>query len=158
MRKELIILICSWVIAIILLLSVSKGRTRLTQITFLFTQTLAWLFEYILVFFNLVEFPYREFKFATRMGFSLYYILFPTVGVLFIIFYPKQPGKLKVFLYYLLFSMVIPTFTSLAAKYSELFHFIHWNWGIHVLSDLLNFYILRKFVLWYQKGIEYQPS
>lgn len=154
MSKEFFILAFSWVISIMTLLSISKGRTRLTQITFLLTQALAWLFEFILVFFDLVEFPYREFKIATNMSFSLYYLIFPTVGVLFILFYPKQASNLKVLLYYLFFSMVIPTYSSLAEKYSNLFQFINWNWGIHVLADLIIFYILKKFIFWFQKGID----
>lgn len=103
MSKEFFIIVSLWIICIITLLTISKGRTRLTQVTFFFIQALAWIFEFILVSFELVEFPYREFRVATKMSFSLYYLIFPTVGVLFILFYPKQPGKLKVFLYYLFF-------------------------------------------------------
>lgn len=154
MSREFFILACSWVISLVTLLSISKGKTRLIQISYLFTQALAWLFEFILVLFRLVEFPYREFKIATKMSFSLYYLIFPIVGVLFIQFYPKQPTKLKVLLYYLLISMVIPTYTSLAERYSNLFQFINWNWGIHVLADMLIFYTVKKFVFWFQKGIE----
>jgi hypothetical protein len=154
MSKEFFILTFLWIISIITLFSISRGRTRLTQITFLFTQALAWLFEFTLVFFGLVKFPYREFKIATNMSFSLYYLIFPTVGVLFILFYPKKPIKLNLLLYYLFFSMVVPTFSSLAEKYSKLIQFINWNWEIHVIADLIIFYILKKFIFWFQKGIE----
>lgn len=153
MSKEFFILAFSWVISIVILLSVSRGRIRLTQITFLFSQGLAWLFEFILVFFDLVEFPYSEFQNATKMNFSLYYLIFPTVGVLFIRFYPKQPTRLKVLFHYLFLSMVIPTYSSLADKYSNLFHSINWNWGIHVVADLIIFYILKNIIFWFQKGI-----
>lgn len=156
MSKELLILVFSWIISVITLLSISKGKTRLhlIQVTFLFSQSLAWLFEFILVYFELVKFPYREFKIATSMSFSLYYLIFPTIGVLFILLYPKQPTMLKVLLYYLFFSMLIPTYTSLAEKYSKLFDFINWNWGIHVLSDLIIFFILKKFIFWFKEGID----
>lgn len=153
MSKEFIILAVSWVVSIMTLVSLSRGRSRLVQITFLFTQTLAWLLVYILVFFNLVSFPYREFKIATTMSFSLYYLLFPMAGVLFILFYPKQPTKRKVLFYYLFFSMLIPTYTSLAEMNSELFQFIKWNWTIHVLADFILFYILKKFIFWFQLGL-----
>lgn len=156
MSKDLLILAFSWIVSIIILLNVSKGRVRLTQITFIFSQSLAWLFEYILVFIDLVRFPYREFKIATKMSFSLYYLVFPTVVALFIHLYPKQSSKGKVLLYYLLFSMVIPTYTFLADKYSNLIQIISWkwNWGIHVAIDILIFYIVKTFVFWFQKGLD----
>ncbi|MDZ5472385.1 CBO0543 family protein [Bacillus sp. 31A1R] len=154
MSVEFFVLVILWVISIITLLIISKGRTRLTQITFLFTQALAWIFEFIITFFKLVEFPYREFKVATEMSFSLYYIVFPTVGVLFILYYPKQLNKLKLLFYYLFFSMVIPIFTFSLERYSKLFHFINWNWTVHVLADLLIFYILKTFIFWFQKGLK----
>ncbi|MEW9053177.1 MAG: CBO0543 family protein [Neobacillus sp.] len=154
MSKEVSILAFSWIICLITLYWVSKGRARLTQITFLFSQALSWLFEFILVYFELVEFPYREFRIATNMSFSLYYLIFPTVGVLFILLYPKQSSILKVLLYYLLFSMVIPTYSLLAERYSNLLQFINWNWGIHVLADLVMFYILKNFIVWFQRGIK----
>ncbi|KAA0547181.1 hypothetical protein FZW96_14520 [Bacillus sp. BGMRC 2118] len=152
MSKEFIILAVSWILSIILLVFLSRGRSRLTLIAFLFTQALAWIFEYTLVYFDLVEFPYREFKKATNLSFSLYYIIFPIVGVLFIVFYPKNPKKVKVLFYYLLFSMVIPTFSSLAERYTDLFHFNNWNWFVHVFADLVVFYIIAKFVFWFKKG------
>jgi hypothetical protein len=154
MSKEFIILAISWGISILTLVTFIRGRARLVQITFLFTQALAWIFVYILVFFNLVRFPYREFKTATTMSFSLYYLLFPTVGVLFILFYPKQPTNRKVLLYYLFFAMLIPTYSSLAERYSELFQFIKWNWPIHVVADLMLFYILKKFIFWFRTGLD----
>lgn len=154
MSRELMILVISWITSIVILVSVSRGRIALTQITFLATQTIAWVFEYILVYFDLVQFPYREFEAATKMSFSLYYMIFPTVGVLFILYYPKSPSKLKVILYYLFFCMVIPTYSSVAEKYSDLFLFIHWNWPVHVLADLIIFYILKKFIFWFKEGLE----
>ncbi|QOR67150.1 hypothetical protein IM538_03085 [Cytobacillus suaedae] len=153
MSKEFYILAFLWIISIITLLSISKGKMRLTQITFLFTQALAWVFEYILVFFKLVEFPYREFEVATKMSFSLYYVIFPVVGVLFILFYPTTSRKGKVFFYYLFFSMLIPTFSSFAEKYTKLFLFVNWNWSVHVLADLIIFYILKQFIFWFRRGI-----
>lgn len=154
MSKEFMILAISWAISIIILLRISKGGVRLTQISFTFTQALAWLFEFILVYFNLVEFPFREFKVATTMSFSLYYLIFPTVGVLFIVFYPKKSNKIVLLFYYLIFAMIIPTFSSLAEKYSDLFKFLNWNWTTNVLADLLIFFILKKFVFWFKEGLE----
>jgi hypothetical protein len=154
MNKEWIILAILWIVCLLTLLLISKGRARLTQITFLFTQAISWLFVFILVFFGLVEFPLREFKISTKMNFSLHYLIFPTVGVLFIRFYPKQPGKLKLLLYFLFFSMLIPTFSLLAEKYSNLVRYLNWNWSVHVLANLILLYILAKFIFWFQNGIE----
>ncbi|ALC91644.1 hypothetical protein AM500_19030 [Bacillus sp. FJAT-18017] len=153
MSRELFILVFIWMVSIIILLWISKDRLRLTQITILFSGTLSWILVFLLVYFHIVRYPYREFKIATKMGFSHYYVLFPIIAAVFIHFYPKQPGKVKMLLYYLTFSIAIPTIYVVEEKVSNLILFLNYNWGLHVIANLMLFYIVKKFVFWFQKGL-----
>ncbi|OCA88498.1 hypothetical protein A8F94_24410 [Bacillus sp. FJAT-27225] len=153
MSREVVILAFIWIISIVTLLWISKNRLRITQITILFSQAVSWLTVYILVTFHIVKFPYREFGLATKMGFSHYYVLFPIIAALFIHFYPKRSGNWKVLLYYLAFSIAIPTIYVIEEKYSNLIEFLHYNWGLHVIANFILFYIVKKFVFWFQKGL-----
>ena len=155
MDKDIIIIATSWIIAFIsLLLFVPPSSKRYAHITFLFAQAIAWIFEYVQLVCGWIEFPYREFKDATNMSFSLHYIFFPTIAVLFNLWYPVYKDWSKKILYYLLFSIGIATYITILGDISNLFKYLHWNWYLGVLSDFLILVIIRRFTYWFRKGLE----
>ncbi|MFB5193438.1 CBO0543 family protein [Neobacillus sp. KR4-4] len=154
MNKEILILLFSWIISILLLFKyIPVNRKRTAHLTFVFVQAIAWIFQYFQLLFGLVEFPYREFDYATRMSFSLHYLTYPTFGVLFIMLYPLNKGRIRIILHFLIFALAISTYTFLIEKYSSLFEFRKWNIYIGILSNMIILYIVKKFVFWYQKGL-----
>lgn len=155
MMKEILILFFSWLISISLLLKfIPKESKRTAHITFLFVSTITWIYEYIQLLTGLVEFPFREFNVASKMSFSLYYILYPTFGVFFIILYPMEKGKLRIFIHFFVFAIAISTFSFFIEKYSSLIYFKKWNWFSSLISTLIILYIVKKFVFWFKKGLE----
>ncbi|WP_305730668.1 CBO0543 family protein [Bacillus sp. sid0103] len=153
--KEILILFFSWLISISLLLKfIPKESKRTAHITFLFVSTITWIYEYIQLLTGLVEFPFREFNVASKMSFSLYYILYPTFGVFFIILYPMEKGKLRIFIHFFVFAIAISTFSFFIEKYSSLIYFKKWNWFSSLISTLIILYIVKKFVFWFKKGLE----
>ena len=154
MSKEAWTIIAVWTISIIIFIGISKNKIRLMQITVLFAQTLSWVTVYILISFNIVKFPYREFKVATEMGFTHYYIVFPVLTALFIRFYPEQSGKAKQILYLVIFSTASPTIYVLVESFTSLIEFINYNWAVHVAGDILLLYTVKKFVFWFKKGLK----
>jgi hypothetical protein len=154
MIKEIIILILSWIISIFLLLKfVPIESKRYAHITFLFVQAIAWLHEYLLLLLGLAEFPFREFNIATKMSFSLHYLIYPTFGVFFILYYPNEKVKLRIFIHFLVFAIAISTYSFLIEKYSSLFHYKRWNWYYGVLNNLIILFIVKKFVFWFKRGL-----
>ncbi|AYV66177.1 hypothetical protein C2I06_04390 [Niallia circulans] len=153
MNKELIILIVSWVVCLFLLIRfIPKERKRYFQIVFLFAHATAWIFTHIQVSMDLVRFPYREFSHATKMSFSLYYIVLPTFAVLFLLYYPEKKHRLKIFLYYLIFSNGIHLYMFLVEKNSNLIHDLNWHWWLAVSIDFLVLYMTKTFAFWFRKG------
>ncbi|WML58799.1 CBO0543 family protein [Neobacillus sp. PS2-9] len=154
MRIEILILVSSWIICIFLLLRyVPVDKKRYAHITFLFSSTIAWIYEYLQVILGLVEFPFREFEVASKMSFSLHYFVYPTFCVFFILFYPLEKGKLRIIVHFLLNSIAISTYTLLIEKYSSLIDYLKWNWFSSVLSNLILIYVIKKFVFWFKKGL-----
>ena len=154
MKKEILILLLYWLICIFLLIKfVPKEKRRLAHITFLFVQAITWIYEFLQVIFGMLEFPFREFPSATKMSFSLYYLVAPTIEVFFILLYPIGKTKLRVFIHYLIFAMGVPTFTFVNEKYTLLFHFKKWNFFMTILFNLIMLYIVKKFVFWFKKGL-----
>jgi len=154
MIKEILILLFSWLVSIYLLLKyIPKESKRYAHITFIFVQTIAWIFEYLQVLFGLVEFPFREFNTATKMSFSLHYFIYPTFVVFFIFLYPTEKVKLRICIHFLIFAIAIATYSIVIEKYSSLFYFKKWNWFSSVISNLIILYIVKKFVFWFKKGL-----
>ncbi|UOK57450.1 hypothetical protein MGI18_23685 [Bacillus sp. OVS6] len=89
--REILVLISLWGLAILMLVwKVPKNKRRDAQIVLLFSQSIGWLFVYIQTLLGRMKFPFREFPDATKMSFTLYYLFYPTIGVLFILGYPKR--------------------------------------------------------------------
>ncbi|MBI0579665.1 hypothetical protein IEC97_20090 [Neobacillus cucumis] len=154
MIKEILILIFSWFISIFLMLKyIPKESKRTAQITFLFVSTITWIYEYIQLITGLVEFPFREFNVATKMSFSLYYLVYPTFGVFFIILYPIEKEKRRFCIHYFVFVMAISTYSFFVEKYSSLIYYKKWNWFASFFSNLFILYIVKKFVYWFKKGL-----
>ncbi|MBM7587417.1 hypothetical protein JOC86_003990 [Bacillus pakistanensis] len=154
MSKEFLILVIVWLISIgILLKYIPKESKRTAYITFLFVQAIAWFYEYMQVLFKCVEYPYREFPIATKMSFSMHYLIYPTFGVFFIILYPLDKGKLREFIHTLLFAVAVSTYTLLIEHYSSLIEFKNWNWYLCLISNFIILYIIKKFVFWFKKGL-----
>ncbi|MEH7086523.1 CBO0543 family protein [Neobacillus drentensis] len=154
MIKEILILIFSWFISISLMLKyIPKESKRTAHITFLFVSTITWIYEYIQLLTGLVEFPFREFNVATKMSFSLYYLVYPTFGVFFITLYPMEKVKLRIFIHFFVFTIAITTYSFFIEKYSSLIFFKKWNWFASFFSNLIILYIVKKFVYWFKKGL-----
>ena len=155
MNKDIIILVCSWFIALFFLIRfVPKKSRKYAQITFLFAQALAWVFEYLQLVFGWIEFPFREFKNATNMSFSLHFMIFPTIGVFFNLWYPVKNSRLFKAGYYLLFAMGIATYILTLGTISDLYQFLRWNWYLGVFSDLIILIMIRRFTFWFRKGLD----
>lgn len=153
MKNELILIFSCLISISVLFLVIQKNTTRISIITFLFSSTVAWAYEYIQVMFGLLEFPYREFEKATKLSFSLHYAVYPIFLVYFILFYPSNKGKLKIYFHTLVFNLLLATYTFLLNEYSSLIEFKHWNFFYSVGINFIILFIIKKFVFWFKKGL-----
>lgn len=154
MQKEAWILLILWAAALIVLFRYfRKSNKRLAQMVFLCSQSIAWVYEFIQIKLHLVKFPYREFPFATDLSFSLHYMIFPTIGMLFILHYPQGRNKLRVMVHFLVFGLIIPTYSVVVERTTSLVEYLHWNWVIGFCSSIMMLVILRVVACWFQKGM-----
>ena len=155
MTKDTIILILCWTLAIITLIKVvPKEKLRFAQITFLIAQAISWVFVYLTVFFGLIEYPVRELPLATNASFSLHYVIFPTFGVLFMLYYPFGKGFRREFTHYLIISMSLQIFKLILENTSSLILYTNWNLLYGLLTNLIILFLIRHFTNWFQRGLE----
>lgn len=105
---ETVIEASSWVIMILLLcIYVPKEKIRHAQIAFLAQQVITWAFGFAVVEMRLIEYPVRFFEYATRTSFTFEYFVYPSISVLFVLYYPNGKRLLRRLVYSATYCSVI---------------------------------------------------
>ncbi|WP_077210838.1 CBO0543 family protein [Bacillus dakarensis] len=90
------VLIILWIIMPIVLWNViPRDRLREAIAVFLFFQMLTWLFSIGLTYAELLNAPVRFFKHATKINFTMEYLVFPTIAILFQLSFPKKANFIR---------------------------------------------------------------
>lgn len=142
--------IVSWVIAAALLcIGVPKHKYREAQVSFFFMQTLTWFVGGVVVELHLISYPVRFFHHAFRTSFTFEYFVFPTVSVLFNIYFPKKGTYIKKTLYLVAFPSILTIGEVLLEKYTNNIEYIKWSCFWSWLTILLSLYASYKYCQWF---------
>ncbi|MBL0386085.1 hypothetical protein JJB07_05405 [Tumebacillus sp. ITR2] len=147
MSKEFWILVSLWVVIPVALWRLTpKSRTREMHLVFMSMQTFTWLFDILVVQFGLIEYPYREFPHATRMNFTLHFLLYPSLAVVFMLYFPEAKPKWVKALYTVLFSAGIAAIAVVIERYTHLVHLVSWRMSLSFEIILFCNVLTRLFV------------
>jgi len=150
MNKEIIILIASWITIIIsLILFVPKDKLRQASVIFFFKQLMTWLIGLLVAQYKLIEYPVREFAYATRTSFTFEYFIYPSLCVLFNLHFPEEKSYIRQFLYYCYFCTAMTVFEVLCEKYTNVIKYIHWTWYLSWITLFITFYLSRQYYRWF---------
>lgn len=127
---------------------IPRNRLREAIATFLFFQMLTWLFSLGLTFGGLLESPVRFFKNATRISFTMEYLLFPTAAVLFQMRFPPCSNFIKRLLHYLFWVGVILSFMFKLGKFTNIMDVKLDNLIRSFFNFIIELWICRQYVLW----------
>ncbi|MHC0036265.1 CBO0543 family protein [Pseudoneobacillus sp. C159] len=126
MSFDYLVILALWVICpFILLITVPRYRIREFIAVFFIFQTLTWLFSITLTAFDLLSFPIRLFPNATKIGFTMEYLVYPTAAVLFYKWFPERATSLRRAWHYffsvsgfILIMFLLGKYTNLLSKVS----------------------------------------
>jgi hypothetical protein len=150
--KEIVILIAAWVSTIILLiLFVPKNKFRPANVIFFCKQLMTWLIGLVVAQFRLIEYPVREFAYATRTSFTFEYFIYPSLCVLFNLHFPEEKSRIRQFLYYCYFCTSMTVFEVLCEKYTDVIKYIHWTWYLTWITLFITFYLSRQYFRWFYR-------
>ncbi|WP_138494490.1 CBO0543 family protein [Paenibacillus pinistramenti] len=143
-----------WALTIVMLiLAIPRHQIREAMLIFMFKQVLTWLLGFIVVELGLLEYPVREFAYASRSSFSFEYFIFPAVCVVFNLRFPVGRSFTRRLLWYLFFPSWMSFIESMLEKHTRLVHYVHWTWYWTWISLLITFFLSRQFYIWfYRKG------
>jgi hypothetical protein len=152
MNKETIILISAWILTIItLVLFVPKNKLREAQVIFFFKQLMTWLLGLTVAQYRFIEYPIREFAYATKTSFSFEYFIYPAICVVFILHYPEKKSLTRQFIHYFYFCTVMTILEVLCEKYTNIIKYIHWTWYLTWITLFITFFLSNQYYLWFFK-------
>lgn len=130
---------------------VPRNKAREAWVIFLFKQSLTWILGILVVEMHWIEYPIRFFPHAIRTSFSFEYFLYPSICVLFNLYYPVHKRSFHQLKHYVIYCSSI-TFIELYIEiYTNSIEYIHWAWYWTWLSLFLTFFMCRHFYLWFFK-------
>jgi hypothetical protein len=150
MSKERIIQVLSWLIlGTLLLYLVPKDKVRDANVVFLFNQVLTWICGLIVAEKNLIEYPVRLFKNANKSSFTFGYFTYPSICVLFNLFYPYHENIQEQILYYAIYSTGVTIIEVLLENYTQLIKYIRWKWYLTWITLCLTLFISNFYYRWF---------
>ena len=149
-KKEYTILISSWLIGIVLLITyIPRNKVKQSTVGFLFHQVLTWLFGLLVVEKGLIKYPVRLFKKAHKTSFTFEYFVFPALSALFNVRFPEKVNWFYKAVYYFCYPTIITLLEVYAEKRTKLIEYIKWNSIYSFITMFLSFYVSRRFYLWF---------
>lgn len=153
MNINLITVILLWtILPTMLWLIIPKNRLREAIAAFMFFQMLSWLLSIALTAAGYLESPFRIFMYATKISFTMEYLVYPTLCVLFQLSFPKKATYLRRSGHYLLWigitlsvMYVIGNFTDLLTLNGEVLIRGFFNF-------LIVLWLVRQYIVWMTKG------
>ncbi|WP_328591414.1 CBO0543 family protein [Acetivibrio thermocellus] len=129
----------------------SKNKIREASVIFCFKQLITWLLGLFVAEFNLIEYPVRLFANATKASFTFEYFVYPSICVIFNLYYPERKSLFKRILYYFIYTAAITVFEVILEKYTQNIKYINWTWYYTFLSVYLTFFLSRAYFKWFFK-------
>jgi hypothetical protein len=149
------VLIGLWIVLpIVLFKVVPRDRVREAIATFMFFQMLTWLFAIGLTYAGLLEAPVRVFKHATKVSFTMEYLVFPTAAVLFQLKFPSEAPFLRRLLHYLSWVGIILLFMFLLGRFTDIMDVKIDNLIRSFFNFLIELWLCRRYVCWLLGGKE----
>lgn len=150
MSKENKIVVITWVSLVLLLFwLVPQDKIREASVIFLFKQALTWILGLVIAEKNLIEYPVRLFKNATKSSFTFEYFAYPTICVFFNLYYPFEESIIYLFAHYFFYTTLITVFELLLERYTDLIIYLKWKWYWTWTSVFITFYISSLYYRWF---------
>ena len=152
-KTEKTIEVSACIISVLLLIKfVPKPRIREASVAFLFKQLITWLFGLIVVEKNLIKYPFHIFfKKTSRSSFTFEYFVYPSICVLFNLYYPEKKSYFVKIIYHFSYTSIITMFEMFAVKYTKLIKYTNWTWYYTSITLWLTFYLSRIYQKWFFK-------
>jgi len=149
MDMERNILLLVWFVCIsTIYFLVPRAKAHEFVLCFLVCQAVGWIVEVLLVQFDLVAYPLREFPRASDLNISFKVALTPVASGLYYIYRPRANKWTKCFYFAVWISLLTLIDGMLAAK-TELVDYVHFHWSLMAILYSIIFLSVRSLASWF---------
>lgn len=157
MNSDLYLILSLWIILPFVLWKViPRNRLREAIATLLFFQMLTWLLSIFLIYFGLYEPPFRIFGNATKINWTMEYLVFPFFAVLFQLRFPKEAHFIKRLLHYLFWVGCILSAMFLLGTISNIVNSNIESLIRSFFNFIIELWLCRKYILWFMDSPDYE--
>jgi hypothetical protein len=143
------VLLGLWVVLpLLLLVVIPRSRVREFLVVLIFFQSLTWIVSIVLTAFGLLSSPVLEFGKATKINFTMEYLVFPVAAVLFHRWYPIGLGKVRQVLHYIISVAGILLFMFLIGRYTHIMKIEIGNLIRSGINFMFELWLCRKYMVW----------
>lgn len=147
---ERILLVIIWIASLYMFaFGVRRNGWRQAAILFSFAHLFTWPCSLLLVEMNRVEYPVREFVVATEANFTLNFVLYPCVSMIYSMLYPRSSALWVRIVFTALFVGAMTGIGFMLSQISELVEFPRYPWYARFGVFLLGSYLTRKHYEWF---------
>jgi hypothetical protein len=156
MTIERFIFIAIAVISISSFLYIPKEKVRVALLSFVTFQATSWFVSNMLVQFDMISYPVREFTKATNVNFIPQFILYPALFTWFILLFPEKRSILMKAIHYIIFVSLMVWFIYFTSQYTNIHEFPNstnnFNFAQGYLRNLSQFAICHIYIIWFFKN------
>lgn len=146
------VLISCWILAALLVVIFTpRGKVREALVIFLFTHAVTGLFGLIVAELKLIEYPIREFAYATKSSFAFEYFIYPATCVIFILRFPHTKGWMNKVGWYLIWPTWMSIVEVLIERYTGLIRYLDWSGLWSWITLLVTFSMSHLFYQWFYR-------
>ena len=116
------------IVALLLIFAIPKEKYRLALIAFSVMQFITTILGHVAVQTGALIYPVHEFAKVNQTSFVYEFLAFPMMCAIFNVYYPVQQSRLWQIGYYILFCTVLTVAEVFIERYTNLIHYIKWNW------------------------------
>lgn len=157
MNSDIYVMLLLWIALPIILWKVTpRNRLREVIATLLFFQMLTWSVSIFLTYCGLYEPPFRLFKHATKINWTMEYIVFPFFSVLFQLKFPKNANFFRRLLHYLLWVSMILLAMVLLGKISNIVNSNIESLIRSFFNFIIELWLCRQYILWFMDHPNYE--
>lgn len=140
--------------AILLWIFVPRNKIIDAHISFLFMQVQTWLFGTLVVENRLIKYPVRFLEYAYKASFSFEYYIYPSISILFNLYFPRNRSLKSKCFYSASYPTVITIIEVLLEKHTDLITYIHWSWYWSWITLFITLIISYRYYIWFLKKIK----
>lgn len=148
------IIILAWILGLAMfVIFIRRSNARRFILTYFTSQTIVWFSVILQVKLKIISFPVSEFPKATDIGFTMTYLLYPLLSVIYIFLEPRRSRATRT-LYLMLWCAALAWLNNMLNQYTRLLDYKFLDWFMGSMFFILLLILTKVILSWFYRNGE----